>query len=98
MKNEKRGWKIKLKKRPFYYFDIDQLLWVGIFVIIVASVCQHYYPDIPSIVYTFSYLFAILCLVVYMFEIQYRRRTGDDRDEKQTGERRPRNAKKKNRK
>lgn len=62
--------------------NINMFLYIGIALLLLTIVLSKTVPSIPALVTTILYIFAICSLVFYMFEIQYRRRTGDVHDEK----------------
>ena len=68
------------QKKSGATININGFLYLGI-VVIVATAVLGRFIDIPKGVSSILYLVGIIALVLYMWEIQYRRRTGDYNDE-----------------
>lgn len=63
--------------------NINSFLLLGIIIVAAAAVLNAVFPDWPKGIFTILYVVGILALIMYMWEIQYRRRTGDYNDESQ---------------
>lgn len=70
-----------MKKTSQKSININSFLYLGVALIVITTVLNLLIESIPSGVLTVLYLMGILALVLYMWEIQYRRRTGDYNDE-----------------
>ena len=70
-----------MKKTSQKSININAFLYLGVALIVITTVLNLLIESIPSGVLTVLYLMGILALVLYMWEIQYRRRTGDYNDE-----------------
>jgi len=68
-------------KKKTKFININMFLYIGVALIVIASTIQITLPNVPSVVSNVLYIVGILSFIVYMFEIQYRRRTGDERDD-----------------
>lgn len=71
--NEKR----KLTLIPF--------LWIGFVVVIATALLQNLVPAFPDGLGNILYLFGVLCMVVYMFQIAFERRTGKSENDEPAG-------------
>jgi membrane protein implicated in regulation of membrane protease activity len=61
--------------------DINSFLVLGVVLVAAAAILGAVVPGFPKAVGNIMYLIGALALVLYMWEIQYRRRTGDYHDE-----------------
>lgn len=69
------------KKPAVKEANINSFLALGIVLVAIGAILGAVVPGIPSVIPTILYIVGILALILYMWEIQYRRRTGDYRDE-----------------
>ncbi len=61
--------------------DINSFLALGIVLVAAAAILSAVVSGFPKAVGNIMYLMGALALILYMWEIQYRRRTGDYHDE-----------------
>ena len=56
--------------------DIAVLLWLGLILIVISAALGSLFPNIPEGITTMLYVFGIIALVIYMWQIMYEKRTG----------------------
>jgi len=61
---------------PVKNVNMDSLLWLGLILIAAAALLSKLFPNIPAGIVTMIYVFGIIALVIYMWQIMYEKRTG----------------------
>jgi Fe2+ transport system protein B len=69
------------KKNTVKSANINSFLLLGVVLVGAAVAIGAFFPQAPSVVSTVLYIMGVTAFVLYMWEIQYRRRTGDYNDE-----------------
>ena len=65
------------RRPPIKTANINSFLVLGIVLVAAAALLGSFFPAWPKIIFTIMYIMGVLALILYMWEIQYRRRTGD---------------------
>lgn len=71
---------MKQRKNSANPININGFLYLGIALIAATAILSRVFT-IPKGIASILYVIGIIALVLYMWEIQYRRRTGDYNDE-----------------
>ena len=71
---------MKQKNGPVKAVNINGFLYLGVILVAATAVLSNVFPAIPKAVTAILYVVGVIALVLYMWEIQYRRRTGDYHD------------------
>lgn len=68
--------KKKLKPAEIKNVNITALLWLGLILIVISAALGSLFPNLPEGITTMLYVFGIIALVIYMWQIMYEKRTG----------------------
>lgn len=68
--------KKKLKPAEIKNVNITALLWLGLILVGISATLHSLFPKLPEGITTMLYVFGIIALVIYMWQIMYEKRTG----------------------